>query len=348
MMKKLRWVFALLMVVGAYGGLKWLKHAQKPIISSTNSALSVTVITPINKNLERRLSITGVTTPREEVVVASELTGIKVENILVDVGQKVKKGQKLAILDNESLNNQLKELQSDEERANDEYRRVEAMQHSDAVSKETVMQKRTAKQMAQAKLEQAKLNLRRTIITAPADGLIFERNLAIGSLINANQPLFRLALAGEIEMAAEVPETDLSSLKTEQPAMLNITGNPQPLAGKIRLITPQINNNRMASIRISFNQTTNLPVGLFGNAEIITGTVAGSLLPATALQQDSNGSYYVWQLNKEHRAHYLPVTVKLRTNEEVLVNDLPPDTSIVARAGAFLQEGDMVNIVGAE
>jgi hypothetical protein len=60
--------------------------------------------------------------------------------------------------------------------------------------------------------------------------------------------------------------------------------------------------------------------------------------------QDSEGSF-VWKLDEEKKARRLPVTVTLHDNDWVMLSDIPTDISVIARAGAFIKEGDSVNVV---
>jgi HlyD family secretion protein len=103
----------------------------------------------------------------------------------------------------------------------------------------------------------------------------------------------------------------------------------------------------MAAIRIQLKSTNHIPVGLFAAARIMQNERAGLLLPKTALQQDSTGDF-VWTLTPENKAERLPVTVTLHGDEQVMVDGVALDARVVARAGAFIKDGDHVNAVEAK
>ena len=339
-----RILIIIILIAAIYGGMKWLGKGGSDTAPSA-SALSVTVVSPEHGSIAKHLSVTGMTIPREEIVVITELSGVRVKEVFADVGDVVKKSQKLAVLDGESLGNQLAQLQSDYDRAYDEFSRVDAIKNTGAVSRESVTQKRTAMQSAKVKLQDANLNLKRSTILAPEAGIVFDRKAALGALINASEPLFRIAQNGLIEVEASVPEADLHHLKIGQDADIQLTGAVESIKGKVRLITPRIDSStRTAIIRISLPKDSVAPVGLFANAVIETGETQGIILPATAIQQDSSGSY-VWKLDESKKALRLPVTVMLHYSDSVMVDDIPTDISVVARAGAFIKEGDAVNVV---
>ena len=170
--------------------------------------------------------------------------------------------------------------------------------------------------------------------------------IAIGALVSANEPLYRIAHNNEIELEAHVPEAELAALKIGQKVVFTVTGRADEMEGKVRLITPRIDPaNRTAMIRVALAANTSLPVGLFADATIIAGEVSGMVIPATALQQDTIGSF-VWHVTAENKAARLPVRVIFRSNEDIVVNDIPNDARIVARAGAFVKEGDSLNVTG--
>ena len=339
-----RIILIVIVIAAIYGGVKWLGKGESEIASSV-AALSVTVVSPQQGAITQQLSVTGMTIPREEILVITELSGIRVKEVYADVGDVVKKGQKLAVLDGESLANQLAQLQSDYDRAADEFKRVDAIKTTGAVSRESVTQKRTAMQAAKARLEDAELNLKRSTIIAPEAGIVFERKAALGALINASEPLFRIAQKGLIEVEASVPEADLHTLKIGQNANITLTGVAEPISAKIRLIAPRIDSaTRTANIRIHLPNDGAVPVGLFANATITTSEKQGVILPATAILQDSEGSF-VWKLDEAKKAVRLPVTVTLYENDSVMLDDIPTDISVIARAGAFIKEGDAVNVV---
>ncbi|MCE2926968.1 MAG: efflux RND transporter periplasmic adaptor subunit [Rickettsiales bacterium] len=330
-----------------YGAFTLLTDEDAQTQPATAS-LSVTVVSPQQGSISQTISATGMTIPREELQVMTELASVRVREVLVDVGDNVKKGQILAVLDGQSQQHQVAQLKSDFERAHDAFARVDGIKDTGAVSKQLVTEKRTAMQSAKALLEDAELNLKRSTITAPEAGVVFERKTTIGGLVSNSEPLFRIARRNEIEMEAMVPESALSALKVGQPVVVTLTGDSEAIEGKIRLVTPRVSDStRMAAIRIQLKSTNHIPVGLFAAARIMQNERAGLLLPKTALQQDSTGDF-VWTLTPENKAERLPVTVTLHGDEQVMVDGVALDARVVARAGAFIKDGDHVNAVEAK
>ncbi|MCG8317163.1 MAG: efflux RND transporter periplasmic adaptor subunit [Pseudomonadales bacterium] len=335
-------VFSVVIIIGA---IRLFKEETMPPLNGNSNILSVTVISPQQKSFTEKLSVTGMTIAREEVQIVTELANVRVNEVYVDVGDRVEKGQKLALLNSESLGNQLEQLEADYEYAADEFARFDAIKDTGAVSIQAVTEKRTTMRAAKARLDDARLNVKRSIITAPKAGIIVERHASLGALVSTDQPLYRIAEYGEIEVEMNVPEASLSMVTKGERASVEISGIHQKIEGKVRLVSPRVDqSNRTALVRIALEIENNIAVGLFATAHINIREVSGLALPATSILSDSEGEF-VWQVNAENKVLRLAVTVVERTDHDVVVTDIPADSVVIARAGTFIKEGEQVHIV---
>ena len=82
----------------------------------------------------------------------------------------------------------------------------------------------------------------KTEVKAPADGLVLARNATLGGIVSSSGgPLFRLAIDDEFELSADVAETALPRLAEGMPSAISVAGWGAPVEGKIRLIGPEVN-----------------------------------------------------------------------------------------------------------
>ena len=333
----------LLFGLGAWMSVRG-KAEQHVGLAAAPPVLTVSVVRAEQKTLDDKIQVVGVTVPREDVVVIPELTGLRIRDIYAEVGDYIKQGQKLALLDGESLKIQLEGLRTEYDRTHDEFQSLAAMQSSGAVSREALTQRRAAFEVARSRWEDAQLSLHRTLIVAPTDGLVYERQAMIGGVTDGSKPLFRLARNAEVEVQASVPEALVRRVRPAMPVSLQIAGGPESVTGSIRLITPRVDRDSHAmDVRIRFKRDGFTPVGVFCEASITVARIGGWVLPGTALQRDAHG-LFVWAVNPQRNVIRKPVTVVVRTPENVVVEEALGDRPIVARAGSFLKEGDLVAV----
>jgi HlyD family secretion protein len=331
----------ILFFCGIFLLLKDKDSKSKPAIAD----LSVTVVLPRKDSIAQIVSASGVTIAREEIQIMTELSGLRVKDILVDVGDIVEKDQIIAFLDGQSQVNMVEQFKGDYERAKDAFVRVDRIKDTGAVSKQLVIEKRAAMQVAKALLDNAELNLKRSSVISPEAGVVFERKAKIGGVVSNSEPLFRIARNNEIEIEALVAESELSGLKIGHNVTVVLTGEDIEIEGKIRLISPYISDStRMASVRITLPSTKSIPIGLFATVRIMQSEREGLTLPKTAIQQDSTG-HFVWVINLENKAERCPVKITSYGDDKVMVEGVSPDYRVVARAGAFIKDGDTVNVV---
>ncbi len=345
------WLLGMTLLGVGLGVGTWIGAANRPgpVVPSSSStvALTVTVVNAEKRALSDAIRVVGATRSREDVVVIPELTGLRITRVDAEVGDVVRAGQTLALLDGESLGIQRDELRAELARTRGEYDRAKTLVATQLISREFFNQKQAAYEVARSRLENAGLNVQRTRIVAPASGLVFSRTAAIGGLTDGDKPLFEIAKDGVVEMEANVPEAIVGRLRTGMAASVEVAGRATPISGVIRLISPSVDSlSRAANVRIRLEAGEPLPVGAFSQARIDVAEVVGWAVPRSALQQDSSGSY-VWRVDDKRMVKRHPVTATMQTPEMVIVAEALGDIRIVAKAGPFLRENDQVSVAKA-
>ncbi|ABC23725.1 efflux RND transporter periplasmic adaptor subunit [Rhodospirillum rubrum] len=340
-------ISAALLSVAAYAGSSFLHSETPPPAKPASEILSVTVTAPREETVVERVGTTGTLVPREEIVVMAEVSNARILSLAAEVGDQVQKGQKLAVLDTESLLLQVAQMEAEYTKARDEFVRVDSIKESGAVSKSLRIEKKTALDTMTAKLQEAKLAVRRTVITAPASGTVYERRAVVGGLSSQGDPLFRIAGKGEIEADLRVPEGVAGRVSVGQAVRLSLPGLKAPLTGTVRLVAPRIDaSDRSASVRVSVLTGQALMVGAFVHADIDLGEVTGLAVPTTAIQRDSEGAF-MWTVKGDGGVARLAVTPLLERDGLTLVGDVSPDLRVVARAGGLVRAGDIVKTLEA-
>ncbi|WP_102106724.1 efflux RND transporter periplasmic adaptor subunit [Oceaniglobus roseus] len=197
------------------------------------------------------------------------------------------------------------------------------------------------KAQAEAALQIAELNLAWTTVKAPVDGVVVARNANLGDLSSGAAPMFQLIQDGEIEVSADVIETDLVHLSEGDPASVSIAGlGTRP--GTVRRVSPLVDAaTRLGNIRVSLPDQSNLRVGLFAQADITADRRNAVTVPVSAILTGDDGEYVQKVVNGTVERQQVTVGLVADGRREILTGLEPGDTVLV-RAGAFFQTGDTV------
>src|SRR5216684_3849644 len=328
------------------------KRHELPTVTVTRVAVSTTPTT---------ISIVGTIAARYDMPIGVEGDGGRVASIYVEAGDRVKRGQVLARLNVSVLQPQvanleagLEQARAEAELAQAEYQRAEAVGASGALSAEETQRRKSSAVTAAAKvkvaaalLAEARARLARTEVRAPADGVILTRNVEVGQTASpGGEALFRLSEGGEIELRGQVPEQDLPSLKVGQTVNVLLTGSTQSYPGRVRLLGAVIDpTTRLGMVRVALEQDQNLRPGAFARAEVTVSNAERAVLPQTAVLTDDRGSY-VLIVDAQNKVERRAVRVSgMVQNGVTIAEGISGKEQVVATAGAFLQEGELVNPV---
>ncbi len=183
----------------------------------------------------------------------------------------------------------------------------------------------------------------RTEVPAPEAGVISRRVARVGGFVSGiGDPMFRIVARNEIELEAEVLDTQLARLKEGQPVTVTLPGGGE-VAGKVRIVSPEIDKTtRLGRVRVFLGENPDMRVGGFARGTITTARSRGLSVPASAVLYGDAGLTTV-QLVRDGRIVSKPVKLGLAQGNEVEVRSgLVEGDVVVSRSGTFLREGDAV------
>ncbi|MEM5471618.1 efflux RND transporter periplasmic adaptor subunit [Hoeflea sp. AS60] len=197
-----------------------------------------------------------------------------------------------------------------------------------------------------AQVKDVDLRLARTEVKAPVSGIISARGARVGSIASASAgPLFTIIRDGSLEMRADIAEADMHRIAEGQTVMIHLIGAGTPVKGLIRLIDPTLNTTtRLGLARIEIADGANLRAGMFADAEIIVAKRDAITVPVTSVNMESDGADVL--KIEDGIARRTNVTTGIREGGMVeIVNGLSSGDLIVAKAGAFVRDGDRITPV---
>jgi membrane fusion protein, multidrug efflux system len=299
---------------------------------------------------------------RYEVEQAFRVAG-KVSERRVDVGQNVRAGEVLAVLDagdyrlaEEAARRQLDAANARWRQAKSDLARLQALKQDGSVSDADEEHARSglATAEAAAKAEARRLELARNQVTyttlrASRDGVVTAVRIEVGQVIAAGQPAIAVADPGEPEIVADVPEDHREQFQQSRFQAVLASATGQPFAVELRELSAQASaQTRTFRARLRPASPRALPLGtsatLIADRIVAHGAVAA--VPAAALTQHEGGSA-VWVATPQGdgaplaRVALVPVTVHGYRNEEVLLSG-PADGALVVTAGVQKMRPELV------
>lgn len=200
---------------------------------------------------------------------------------------------------------------------------------------------------AQVAAQRRELDWRRgnTEVKSPADGVVSRRVARIGAMASgAGEPMFRIIANSEIELDAEIVETDLVNVKIGQKVRVTAAGS-DGIDGTIRIVSPEVDKTtRLGRVRVFLGNRPELKVGAFARGTIDTRQSRGIALPATALTYGADGTHILVVQNDHVQRRSVKTGLAADGLVEIL-DGLSLDESVVARAGTFLRDGDKIRAV---
>jgi len=279
--------------------------------------------------------------------------GGKVVSRNVDVGQKVRQGDLIAVLDNtdyklavETAQHQLAAAEAQARQAQSDRQRLNALKDDGSVSPSDEEKAQSGAQTTRAtaeaearKLELARNRLQYTTLRASQDGVVTNVKFEVGQVVAEGQPIVSIAKEAEPEIVVNVPEDDLAAFKTSRYKAWLASAPDQPFDVVLRELSPQAAaTTRTFRARLKPASPRSLPLGATATlvVEHPVGQDAAALIPAAAITQNK-GRPAVWVVRREGteavgKVDLVDVSVHAYRSDEVLVSG-PASGELIVTAG---------------
>jgi len=325
-------------------------------------ALTVTTTTPRRESWPVTVAANGSVAAWQEIVVGSEVSGLQLVEVRVNVGDRVRRGQLLARMSADTVQAEraqiraaLAEAEATLADANANAARAQRLDSSGAISAQQIEQYRTAAQTARARvaaqrarLQAQELRLSNTRIVAPDDGIVSSRSATMGAIVQPGAELFRLIRGARLEWRAEVPGADLPRVKPGH--RVKLTGaDGTTIEGRVRVVAPTVDpQTRMGLVYVDLPQPGSARAGMFARGTIALGESPARTIPQSALAL-RDGFAYVFRVGPGDKVVQTKVSVGRRDGDRVEIVDgldgRDGDVRVVDSGVGFLVDGDLVRIV---
>ncbi|NBY17396.1 MAG: efflux RND transporter periplasmic adaptor subunit [Betaproteobacteria bacterium] len=336
--------------------------ASAPAAPLAKPSLTVTTVQPVTLTIPIQLSANGSLAAWQESVIGAEANGLRLTDVKVNVGDRVRQGDVLATLQSDSVRAELAQAQASlsEAQANLQKTRTDieasrALVQKGFISAGQMNQSQLNESVAMARVEAAeamiqvqRVRLGQTQVRAPDAGVISARNATLGSVVGAGTELFRLIRQGRLEWRAEVTASEIGRVAVGAPVAV-VSASGAEIKGRVRMIAPSVDpQTRNALVYVDLQEPLgSARAGMFARGVIDLGTSQALTLPQTAVIV-RDGFSYTYQVDADQKVAQLKIqTGRLIGDRIEVLGGLPAGARVVASGAAFLNHGDRVRVATA-
>ncbi|MCQ2375915.1 MAG: efflux RND transporter periplasmic adaptor subunit [Salinivirgaceae bacterium] len=310
--------------------------------TTENRAERVQTETMTKSPIERSIEISSTLQGYETMNIAPSLTGI-IQDITVEVGTKVHKGQLLVRMDENQYNNTKLTMANLET----EMSRMEALRESGNVSQQTYDQTKLGYDQTKQSLAFLEKN---TYVKAQFDGVISAKNFEDGELYGGNPAILVLTKINVLKAYINIPESYFPRVK--EGMKLNIASDIYPgkqFPATIEIVHPTIDaSTHTFQVKVKINNSTNeLRPGMYVHATLPLADDKAIMVPYQAvLKLIGSNERYIF-VNKDGVAKRVTVKTGTRNEDkvEIISDEIAEGDEIVVVGQGRLVEGSKLEIV---
>lgn len=280
-----RSVKRLLVAIALLAGCGPKEEPVTPVVSAlSQKTVQASVVEVKPTTVPIRVEVTGQVAPIFQATLSSRIQGT-IDTLLVREGSKVSKGQRLIQLDSRDLQAELARANAEIENAKAHLDRMNQLYAQDAVSKQEMENATRAYRVAEANRKAVEAQLSYTVVRAPFDGVITEKNVEAGELASPGQPLLKMEDPRRLRLEATVAEGDLKSVfnGANISVVIDALGG-DVLIGRVSQILPAGDpRTHTFMVKVDLPNHPGLKTGMFGRFQLDKGVTSTMLVPSTAV-----------------------------------------------------------------
>ena len=378
--KKNKGIIVAFVVIIIFTGFAVLNYAraikQKVEKTELENVIPVSVAESRIMNIRLILSQIGNIHPGVEVDVYPKISGRIIEDILIEKGDFVKKGDMVAVLEDDTIQAQIEEanaalesakaalkqaeanhevLAKDRERLENLYKEKavarQRLDHIEAQFKTSDEAKKLAGaqvKRAEAAMKQLRIIYRDHKIYAPISGYVTDRYVDPGALSAPGKPIIHMSSEDVLKIVTTVTEKDFPHIKKGMPVEIRVDAFPEKVfTGGVSIINPAIDpDTRTGEIEIHIkNVDRMLRPGMFARIQFYLGQKQAVVIPREALVKlPGTGNYYVFVVENE-KAVQKNIDIGINEGNFVeVVSGLDKEEQIVITGINRLRDGTVVKV----
>jgi len=315
----------------------------------------ITTFTTKTEVFNHYLEIQGNVKTKQNILVYPEIPGI-LRKILVKEGQRVSKGQLLAVIDDGGLSNQVAQLEATTQLAKTTFERQKRLWEEKIGSEIQFLQTKTNYEAQRNSLQQLKSQQSKASIRAPFSGVIDDVLKEPGTVIAPGQgsEVFRIVNLKNMYVEAEVPEKYIASITKNKEVKVAFPVLGETLISQIKQVGSFINpNNRSFKIEVTVaNKSGNVKPNLTAKLQINDYTkMKAILIPQSIISENAKGEQFIYVLkdkkpnNEAVAARLIIETGKTQGDMIEVTKNLSENAEVIMEGARSVNNGQVVKVI---
>lgn len=322
-----------------------------PAVPRKTEAIPVKIMSLTKSVHQNEISASGNITTDSETLLSFKVGGL-VKRVFVEEGQRVFKGQTLAVLDLTEVTALVLQAEAGYEKAARDLARARNLYKDSVATLEQLQNAQTAHDVALSQLNTAKFNETFSEIKAPANGYVLKKFVNAGQLVNPGDAVFKTngAASGEWILKVGVSDKQWADIRTDDKASITLDAFPaDTLLGRVlRKAGASDASTGAFTIEIGVDPgERQLASGMFASAMISSGSASESWdVPYEAVLDASGNEGFVFVADENNIAVRKPVVITSFNGSTIQVTSgLEDALNIIISGSAYLTDNSPITIV---
>jgi multidrug efflux system membrane fusion protein len=313
------------------------KRSEIPLVKVTVEHVNADEVT-------REINLYGRTEPDRTATLRSEVKGL-VEDVHVQEGDRVSKGQKIISLENSDYVSRLKSAKATLKQREVELKGAQSLKDQGFQSQTALAQAIANLEMAKADVVSYEFVVFKSQIIAPFDGIINERFVEVGDFLKEGDNIAILVDLDPLVISANVTEVNVQGLKTQQQAT-GRTVSGDLLQGKVRYISSisELGTNTF-KIEVEVpNSDYSQMAGMSTELALPLETTWAMRISPAVMALDEQGNLGVKIVVDEH-VKFVPIDIVKSDSQGVWLSGMGQQADIITLGHGFVRDGDKVEVM---
>lgn len=302
------------------------------------------------------LELQGSVTTKDLMVIYPQFSGI-LTHVYVTEGQKVKKGQILARIDDGGLSQQLAQLKIQAELSKTTFERQQRLWDQKIGSEMQYLQAKSNYESQDQAIAQLEQQVAKTVVTAPFSGTIDDVMSEQGSVVMPGQTaLMRIVSLKNMYIVTDVPEKYVANIKRNKKVLVDFPILNKQMVSSIRQVGDYIDpNNRSFKVEISVpNDDSSIKPNLTAKLRINDYSSENALLiPQSVISENALGEQYIYVIKEKNGDEAIAAKTIIKTGMTQgdiieVIEGLENGQEIILEGARSVNDGQKVKIINQE